>query len=481
VANEVEHEDEGTIVPPGGRLAALAAGPILAVLAWAFAPAGLAPEARATLGLATLMACWWLTGAVHLAVTALLPVLLLPLLGIRTFAAASAPYSDSLIFLFAGGVTLARGLETYGLSERFAAALLRLAGHGAKAIVGALMLATALLSGFVSNTATAAMMLPIGIALVTAAERAGDAAGPARDRRNFGTATVLGIAYAASVGGVLTIIGSPPNLIAADYLSSLGQPVSFAGWMRFGLPTMVLLLPATWYLLVRWLVPVGSLRVETPPRRTGPAPVGARSVGAIFLLTVAAWMTRPLWPAWGPLPGVTDGAIALAGALALLVVPVSWHPYRPLLAWRDLRTMPWGVLILFGGGLSLAGAIQSTGLAVWIGQSLGFATALPELGLILSVTLAGTFASELASNTALAATVVPILGAVAEANGRDPAILVVPMALGASLAFMMPVGTPPNAMAYATGRITVRQMASAGVVLNLVAAAVITAVVAIAC
>jgi sodium-dependent dicarboxylate transporter 2/3/5 len=469
--NDAAHEDDGTLVPPRGRLATALAGPSLGVAAWWLAPSSLGAEAQATLGLTAWMATWWLTGVVPLAVTSLLPVLLLPLLGVRSFGQASAPYADPLVFLFAGGVAIARGLETYGLSERLSASLLRIAGRDARATLAALMLATALLSGFVSNTATAAMMLPIAIAIADAAERRGDRAGPARLRRNFGTAAVLGIAYAASIGGTLTLIGSPPNAIAADFLDSSDRPVSFAGWLKFGVPTVVLLLPIAWYLLAFRLFPVAGLHIEAEGANIpSPAlPRGARLVAAIFLATVVAWISRPLWAP----PAVTDTTIALAGAIAMLTVPVPGGPYRPLLSWRDLRTMPWGVLILFGGGLSLAGAIEATGLARWIGDALSFAARLPEPALVLVVALAGTFASELASNTALTATVVPVLGAFAATAGVDPSILVVPMALGASLAFMMPVGTPPNAMAYATGRVSVAEMAKAGFWLNLVAAAVI--------
>jgi sodium-dependent dicarboxylate transporter 2/3/5 len=475
---DAANEDEGTPIPPRARRATALAGPSLGAAAWWLAPESLPPEARATLGLAAWMAAWWLTGVVPLAVTSLLPVLLLPLLGVRSFGQASAPYADPLVFLFAGGVTIARGLEAYGLSERLSGSLLRLAGRDARATLAALMLATALLSGFVSNTATAAMMLPIAIAMADAVERRGERAGPARARRNFGTAAVLGIAYAASIGGALTLIGSPPNAIAADFLDSAGRPVTFAGWLKFGVPMVCLLLPVAWYLLAFRLFPLAGLAIETDrgDRPAAALPRGAGPVATVFLATVAAWISRPLWAP----PAVTDTTIALCGAIAMLTVPLPGVPYRPLLSWRDLRTMPWGVLILFGGGLSLAGAIDATGLARWIGESLSFAARLPEPALVLVVALAGTFASELASNTALSATVVPVLGAFAATAGLDPSLLVVPMVLGASLAFMMPVGTPPNAMAYATGRVSVAEMVKAGFWLNLVAAAGILVVVELA-
>ena len=470
---DTEHEGEGTFVPPRWRSAAAIAGPALGVAAWWLAPGSLEPPAQATLGLAAWMAFWWLSGAVPLAVTSLLPVLLLPLLGVRTFAEASAPYADPLIFLFAGGVVLARGLETYGLSERLSLGLLRIAGRDARATLAALMTATALLSGFVSNTATAAMMLPIGLAIADAVERRGDRAGSPVARRRFAAAVVLGIAYSASIGGVLTLIGSPPNAIAADFLDRAGHPVSFAGWLKFGVPAVVLLLPFTWYLLAFRLFPFAGLRIEIEPASAHETalPRGSGAVAVIFLTTVIAWITRPLWAP----PAVTDTTIALAGAIALLTVPAPRGPYRPLVPWHELRSMPWGVLILFGGGLSLAGAIEATGLALWIGDSLSFASGLPEPLLVLVTALTGTFASELASNTALTATVVPVLGAFAQATGSDPSTLVIPMALGASFAFMMPVGTPPNAMAYATGRVSGAEMAKAGILLNLAATVVILA------
>ncbi|MDZ4829186.1 MAG: DASS family sodium-coupled anion symporter [Phycisphaerae bacterium] len=462
--------------PPTVRLVGLIAGPLGAVLATTMAYGSLSHDAALVVGLVTWMTVWWLTIAVDLAVTALLPVLLLPFLGISTFSQAAAPYASDVIFLFGSGFVLATALERYGLSTRFAAVMLRLAGTRASAVVAALMVTTAIISAFVSNTATAAAMLPVALAIARAAKDVSD-----EGRQRLAAAATLGVAYGASIGGAFTLIGSPPNAIAARYVEGETQTaLSFVGWLGYGLPIGLILLPIAWFVLVRLVFPIRGVRLmhavaSVSRDRDAISQRGQYRVLAIFSATVLGWLSRPIWG--GYVPAVSDAGIAIAGAVLLMTVPRSLSPYRPLLVWRELVGIPWGVLILFGGGLSLAAAIDSTGVAAALANALSPIAGWPIIAIILAIVAIACFGSELASNTALAATAMPLIGAIAKSTGAPLAPLAVAAALGASLAFMLPVGTPPNAMAFATGHVRSGDMMKAGLILNLASIVVITLVV----
>ena len=464
------------------RIAALLVGPLAGGLVTWSASAAIGFDGAATLGILVWMAIWWLTIATDLAATALLPALLLPTLGVSTPAQAMGPYADGIIFLFAGGFTLALALERHGLSERFASAVLAMAGTDATRVIGALMIATALMSAFVSNTATAAAMLPIAIALGRSGVMVGSRAATSEERATLRTAAVLAVAYAASIGGVLTLVGSPPNAIAARAIGqslaagegSAATAMSFAAWLRFGGPIGITLLVLTWLLLTRWSFRLGGLHVESIPRRESARPSNAmRLTGLIFGLTVVGWVTRPLWPAWAS--GVRDETIAIGAALLLLTLPARLRPFEPLLPLTELARLPWGVLILFGGGLSMAAAVEQHGVASWLAGFAGQLADAPPWLIIAVIAIVACFATEIASNTALTATLMPVLAALATATGAPMDRLAVTGALAASLAFMLPVGTPPNAMAYATGEVTVGQMARTGFLLNIISIVVIIA------
>lgn len=478
------HDD----APPWVRNIGLVAGPLLATAAvvWAHPDLG-AGAARAsqawTIGVLTLMAVWWMTTAIDMAMTALLPVLLFPLLGVGTFQESATGYVDNVIFLFAGGAALGLALERTSVSGRFAGALLVMAGSSPGRMVAALFTASALISGWVSNTATAAMMLPVAIATTRWMDRA-SLPGPARERglRNFGICCMLAVAYGASVGGVITLIGSPPNLIAAEWLKKQGVEVSFLSWMMFSVPVVAIFGP----LLVLTLLLLNPVRgLKLPERDTTPLRLTSGELGlggwltmAVFFLTAGAWIVHPLIKEI-PKGVVSDGSIAIAAALLLFMLPRTVKPWSPILDGSVLRELPWTVLILFGGGLSLAEAMQRTGVSEMIGQSFGSLQWLPvpvAVGCIVGVLV---FASEIASNTALTATAVPIVGALAPSLGVSPEELVIPAALGASYAFMMPVGTPPNAMVYATGRVPLRSMLRTGLALNVIGAIVVTVLAAV--
>jgi len=441
---------------------------------------GIGADAAWTLGLLAWMATWWMTQAVEMAVTALLPVIVLPLLGIGSFRVVGGNYADQVIFLFAGGTTLGWALERHGLSARFAAGLLRVAGRSPAATVAALFTASAVISAFVSNMATTAALLPLaaGVASTAVARPGASPAAAARGARHLTTATMLAVAYGSSIGGAATIIGSPPNPIAAQYLAERGEPIDFTGWLVIGVPAAVIMGASTVVVLLRML-PVRDvvLRGGTTDGAAPPLTAAAWSTAAVFTAAVLAWTTSKAWPpAWRP-DGLTDGGIAITAAAVLFLLPARDGTGARVVPWSAVRDLPWGVFVLFGGGLALADAMQRTGLSDAIGNAFAGLEGLPAVLAVATVVTAMVFASEIASNTALAATAVPIVGALAPALGLPLRPAVMAATLGASLAFMLPVGTPPNALVFATGQVPARAMLRVGFVLNLVSVAVITAVI----
>ncbi|MFO7892240.1 MAG: DASS family sodium-coupled anion symporter [Longimicrobiales bacterium] len=472
------HHDHDTLSQR--RLAGLLAGPILFLaLLLLPAPDGMGPAAWRTAGVGLLMAVWWVTEAIPISATALLPLVLFPVLGVTDIGDTAAPYANPIIFLFMGGFMIAQSMQRWGLHRRIALSVVHALGTRPHRLVLGFMVATAFLSMWVSNTATAVMMMPIGLSVIgLVAPPAGDPGErhtPGEDlpgRLNFGTALMLGIAYAASIGGLGTLIGTPPNALLAGFLqTSYGFEVGFARWMLVGVPLTVVALPLVWIYLTRAAFPIGITQI--PGGRAmirdeldelGPVGPGEWRVGVVFGLTALAWILRPLLD--DVVPGLSDAGIAMTAALALFLTPVDRRKGTFALNWETARGLPWGVLILFGGGLSLAAAVTRTGLAEWIGTALSALDAWPTALLVAGVTAVIIFLTELTSNTATAAAFLPILGPLALALGENPLLLAVPAALGASCAFMMPVATPPNAIVYGSGYITIPQMARAGAALN---------------
>jgi sodium-dependent dicarboxylate transporter 2/3/5 len=436
------------------------------------APDGFGADAWAVCALGALMAAWWITEAVPLAVTALLPIALLPLTTGDGVSAAVSPYANPVLFLFLGGFLLAEALQRWGLHRRIALGIVRRAGGGSEAtLVAGFMVATAFLSLWVSNTATVVMMLPIATSVIEWARR--DGAGSA----SLAPCLLLGVAYAASIGGVGTLVGTPPNaLLAAFVRDQYGTSIGFARWMMIGLPLVLVLLPVAWLLLVRVVLPVGrggapggaggAGAVAEAAERLGPITREERRVAAVFVLAAGAWVTRPLLERF--LPGLSDAGIAVLVGIALFLVPTGSPRAAFLLDASSLPRLPWDVLLLFGGGLSLASAIQRTALAERFGGALAGAGALPLPVLVGIVVVTMIFLTELTSNTASTATFLPVLGALAMGIGRDPLLLIVPTVIAASCAFMMPVATPPNAIVFASGQVRIGQMVRAGLLLNLV-------------
>jgi len=454
-----------------------------------------------------LVANWLIRGNVQWTLV-LLPLVALPLLGAATFRKAAASYGDEFIFLFMGGFILALSMQRWGLDRRIALTTLRLVGSGPRAMVLGFMIATAMISGFVSNTATAAMMMPVGLSVIDLLLRRGSA-GEAPDSqrevssRNFALCLMLGIAYAASIGGVATIIGTPPNAFLVGFLKDKIAPefrmeISFARWLTVGLPLMAVFIPLTWLLLTRVLYPIRLPKIEggrefirRELRGLGPMKAGESATFIVFTMAACAWMLRPILaggfvvgeaPGQPPrviiaplTPGLSDAGIAMIAALLLFVIPVDRRFRGFTMNWEHARRLPWGILILFGGGLSLAGAIEANGVAEFLGGQAQRFAGMPEFVLVLMVVAAVVFFSEVASNTATAATLIPILAAMAPGLNVHPYMLAIPAGLAASLAFMLPVGTPPNAIVFGTGLVRLPQMMRAGFVLNLAGVLVITA------
>ncbi len=440
----------------------------------------------ATAAIAVWMAIWWLTEAIPIYATALLPLAAFPPTGVASMRAAAAPYAHELIFLFMGGFMLALAMQRTGLHRRFALATLRLVGDRPTNMIGGFMAVAALLSMWVSNTATAVMMLPVATSVLELAEERAPSSWTDETRRHFGLALLLGVAYGASIGGVATPIGTPPNLFLLSFLSSaLGVEISFVRWMAVGVPLVAVMLPATWWLMVHRLFPIPAARLEggrevisRDLQALGPFSRAEAIVLVVFLVVCSLWLGKPLLATLviagaTPFAGLDDAGIAMAGAIVLFCAPAG-NGSR-VLDWETARALPWGILILFGGGLSLASAIGANGVDDWIGSQSGALLGLPTALVVIGVVAGMVFLTELTSNTASAAALIPILAALAPGLGLSPIALAVPAAIAASFAFMLPVATPPNAVVFGSGRIPLGEMIRAGLWLNLIGIAVISA------
>ncbi len=465
-----------------GRLA----GPVVAVAVYHLLDATeLTGPGRATAAVAALMAVWWMTEAMPLAATSLLPIVLFPLLGVADIEQTTRPYANEIIFLFFGGFLLGQAVQRWGLHRRIALHTVLLVGSAPRRLVGGFMVATGFLSMWVSNTATVVMMLPIGVSVLALVADRLAADGADEDTvaswTPFGTGLMLAIAYAASIGSVATIIGTPPNGILAGWLAQRGTPLGFGSWMLLGVPTATVMMVVAWLLLTRVLhrvaptrLPGGDELIRSELAAMGPVSRGEKLTIVVFVAVASLWVTRPLLQRFEVLAGLDDAMIAIGGAIVLFLLPVRRGVM--VLDWAHARRIPWEVLVLFGGGLTLAAAIDANGIAAEIGRRVGGLDALAIATLVAAVALVVVFLTEVTSNTATAAVLIPTLGGAAAGLGIDPMLLVVPATIVATFAFMLPVATPPNAIVFGSGRVTVGQMARTGLLLNLVGVAVTTAV-----
>ena len=461
------------------RRLGLAGGVVLCVaLLLLPAPAGLDAAAWRTAAVGSLMAVWWITEALPIAATALVPLVLFPLLGIADIDGAATPYANPLIFLFMGGFIIAQAMQTWNLHRRIALGIVQGVGVNPSSIVVGFILASAFLSMWVSNTATALMMLPIGLSIIDLThDRLAERGEPMPP--HFGVVLVLSIAYGCNVGGMGTLIGTPPNALLAGFFSeSYGVEVGFAQWMMVGLPLVAVALPLVYTVLTRVYpieletLPGGADIIDEEQAKLGPISTAETRVAVVFGATALLWMTRPLLS--DLVPGLSDAGIAIGAGLALFLIPAGTED-RALLTWPDAEALPWGVLLLFGGGLSLAAAISDTGLAEWLGRGVEGLGGWPILAVLVATVALIVALTEITSNTATTAAFLPILGAVAVGLGENPFLLTVPAALGASCAFMLPVATPPNAIVYGSDLLTIPTMSRVGVWLNLLFIVVVTA------
>lgn len=465
------------------RWSGLVAGPLAALLVALQVPAELVLSdgqvlelgfpAMVTSGLAVWMALWWLSEAISIYVTALLPLAVLPLAGVRSMADTAGPYAHPLIFLFLGGFILALALERWDLHRRFALFVLRLVGVSPRRLVAGFMLAAALLSMWITNTATAIVMLPMALSIIALLP-------PSALRQRFGICLLLGIAYAASIGGIGTIVGTTPNLFAASFIrSELGYDISFAQWMSIGIPLVVVLLPLVWLLMTRVLLPLpdqlpgGQIDLDTA---AAPWQRGAVLTLLIFAATALAWISLPLLNRLPGLGQLTDTGVAVMAAIALFTLPVDVGRRQFLLDWETAVRVPWGVLLLMGGGLSLAAAIGGTGVTQLVAQSLAGMDRWSPLLVTLAIVALIVFLTELTSNIATTTALVPMIAALGVALGMEPLKLVIPATMAASCAFMLPVATPPNAVIFGARLLSIPQMARVGFWVNLVAIVAVTLV-----
>ena len=456
----------------------LVLGPLLFV-AIALVPLGIPPQVQRMMAVAALMATWWVSEAIPLAATSLLPLALFPLLGLGSAQESATPYANHLVYLFLGGFMLAQTMQRWNLHRRMALTIVRSVGTSPSRIVLGFMCAAGFISMWVSNTATAAMMMPIGLAVIQQAVEAVEADGSDVDTRaghfHFGAALMLGIAYGASIGGVATIIGTPPNVFLAGTMSAIhGIEISFVRWLGFGIPFVVLFLPLTWLWLTKIAFPLeiqsipgGATRIQAELDKLGPMTTPEKRVAVVFGITACAWTFRPLWTAWIPTGSfITDSTIAMMATIVLFLTPAGSG--ERLLNWEWASRLPWNVLLLFGGGFSLAAGFERNGLSAWVGDQLHVFAQLPlPLFIVIVVVLIVTL-TEFASNTASTAMSIPILAATATSMGLSPLVLAIPATVAASCAFMLPAATPPNAIVFGTGYFTVPQMVKAGIGVNLI-------------
>lgn len=509
--------------------------PLFLVLLWPALTPGLSEGGRRLLATSGLMAFWWITEAIPIPATALLPMCLYPLLGILPMAEVTRNYGDENIFLFLGGFFIAMAMQKWYLHRRLALHIVRLIGASPRRLVLGFMCATGFISMWISNTATTMMMYPIALAVILQLapeqdkgqiangkkQKAKDNERPASSNQqlttsdqhaatsNFRTCMMLAIAYASSIGGMGTLIGTPPNLIFASNAHKLfpdAPAIDFLHWLGFGLPLIVVFLPIAWLLLTRFIFPVpsdlflhGRDFIDAEINKLGRMSAGERRVLAIFLAAIFVWIFRvdlkldfATIPGWASRLGledkVSDATVAMIAGTALFLIPVSlprlsfkglqWKGGGEfLLDWATAMKIPWGVLLLFGGGIAMSAGFKATGLSTWMGERLALLGALPTPVLIVCICLLVTFLSELTSNTATATILMPIIATMALALQLHPYFLMVPAVLAASSGFMLPVSTPPNAIVFASGYVTVPQMVRAGIWLNLIGVVLVTVIV----
>ena len=431
---------------------------------------GLSHSAHSILSSTLWIAIWWITETIPIAATALIPIVLFPLSGGLDLSATTASYGHKFVFLYLGGFLIAIGIEKWNLHKRIAINIISFIGVDARRVILGFMLATAFLSMWISNTATSVMMLPIGIAIIK----------QLNENKTFGKALMLGIAYSASIGGVATLIGTPPNLVLAGVVSEIyGYEITFSQWFLFGFPISITLLFFCWIYLTRVAYKFdtkcflgGNTEIKRLKKELGPISYEEKLVAIVFTLAGLCWISRSFF-LQKILPSLDDTIIAISFGLLLFILP-SKQKATALLSWKDTINLPWGIIILFGGGMALAKAFEISGLALWLGELMTSFSVLPLFLLILLLIAAVNFLTEITSNLATTAMLLPVLAPLALEINVHPFGLMVGAAVAASCAFMLPVATPPNAVVFGSGYLKIQDMVSRGVIMNIFSIILIT-------
>ena len=460
----------------------LVLGPVLfAVLQSIGGPEGMPESAWDVLSATLWIALWWVTEAVPIAVTALLPIVLFPLTGALELSTTTASYGHKYIFLYMGGFILAIAIEKWNLHKRIALHIIQLIGTNIRNIILGFMVATAFLSMWISNTATSVMMLPIGMSIVSQLK---DNPNTKKDETTlFGKALMLSIAYSASIGGIATLIGTPPNLVFAGYIQEVYNiDISFFQWLKFGLPISITLLIVSWFYITRMAFnfkhnefPGGKQEIQRLIAELGPMKREEKIVMTVFVITAFCWITRS-FILENFLPGIDDTIIAMVAGITLFTLS-SGEKGKRIINWKEAVKMPWGIILLFGGGMALASGFEVTGLAEWFGMQMTLLDALPLFLLILIVIFSVNFITELTSNLATTAMLLPILAPIALKLDLNPYMLLVATTVAASCAFMLPVATPPNAVVFGSGYLRIPDMVRTGIFMNLISILFLTAMV----
>lgn len=484
VGNEGGGQDPRSFSTP--QFIGLVLGPLLFFLTLLFfKPADLSPEGVAILASTLWIASWWITEAIPIPVTSLLPLVLFPLSGGLEVKPTASAYGDETVFLFMGGFMIALAMEKWNLHRRIALTIISAIGTNMDRIVLGFMVATGFLSMWISNTATAMMMVPIGLAIiyqVSDALKDDPSIDTSKENFGFGKALMLGIAYSASLGGVATLIGTPPNTLLAGAIDKMyGIELSFAKWMLFGVPLAWTFIIIVWFYLVKFAypsklktLPGGRAVIDSEKEKLGRASTEEKLVFTVFVLAALAWITRTFLLSRF-IDGLSDGVIAMIFAIILFIIPSVNVKGDHLLDWNTAVKLPWGILLLFGGGLAIAAGFVESELSVWIGSQLAGLSGVHILVVILIVTTLVIFLSEITSNTATASMMFPIMASLAVALGFHPYALMVAAAVAASCAFMLPVATPPNAVVFGSGYLRIPDMAKAGFALNIIGIVLVTA------
>lgn len=459
-----------------GQMIGLILGPLLFLLSVLFVnPSDLSFEGRMVLAVTLWVATWWITEAIPIPATSLLPIILLPVLDAVPMANVTASYGNPIVFLFLGGFMIALAMEKWDLHKRIALNIISVVGTSTSNIVLGFMIATGFLSMWVSNTAAVMMMIPIGTAITYQVSQALKSSKEdlSAEEEKFSKVLIFAIGYAGTIGGLGTLIGTPPNIILAGIVSELyGVQISFGGWMLFAVPVVIVLLISTWLYLIKVAHPVkiksipgGKELIQNEKAALGRMSFEEKAVSAVFIFAAFMWVSQSfLWK--GIIPNIDDTMVAITAGVLLFLIPAKRKGGR-ILDWNVTKNIPWGILLLFGGGLAIAGGFSATGLAEWLGNQLKVLDGVSFIVMILVVTTFVLFLTEITSNTATATMILPVLASLAMAINVHPYAIMIPAAMAANCAFMLPVGTPPNAIIFATGKLKITEMVKNGFWINI--------------